>query len=236
MKKVVNIIVMIINIFFVGSAFIFSLGLIPNISLSASAMLLEFAISVIISSITMIFQIKKTDNQAEKTKIRNYWLKTLFIIYIILLFIILFLNSGYRIRANVRGEMSISIENIKQGFKETGNLIPFANIIKFFNRMANNTINTSIVVVNLGVNLILFAPMGFFIPLLFGDKIKNMKQFVILILIITISVEITQGITSRGSTDIDDVILNTIGAVIIYLIMKTKLVKNLINKILAKEE
>ena len=47
----------------------------------------------------------------------------------------------------------------------------------------------------------------------------------------TLLVEVLQFITYRGATDIDDVILNTMGAVIIYLIMKTKFAKKLLEKV-----
>ena len=92
--------------------------------------------------------------------------------------------------------------------------------------MISNDINTSIVIINFATNLLLFAPMGFFIPVLFQSKIKNIKQFVIMISILTLIVEILQFITYRGSTDIDDIILNTIGAVIMYMIMRTNLQRN----------
>ena len=84
----------------------------------------------------------------------------------------------------------------------------------------------------MGTNLLLFAPMGFFIPILFENKIKNIKQFGILMIIITIFVEIVQFITYSGGADIDDIILNTIGAIIVYMLMKTKFVKNLLKKII----
>ena len=92
--------------------------------------------------------------------------------------------------------------------------------------MISNDINTSIVITNFATNLLLFSPIGFFIPVLFQSKIKNIKQFVIMISILTLIVEILQFITYRGSTDIDDIILNTIGAVIMYMIMRTNLQRN----------
>lgn len=74
--------------------------------------------------------------------------------------------------------------------------------------------------------------MGFFISILYSDRIKNIKQFAILMIVSALIVEVLQFITFRGSTDIDDVILNTIGAVIVYLLMKTKFVKKLLKKVI----
>ena len=78
--------------------------------------------------------------------------------------------------------------------------------------------------------------MGFFIPILFKEKIKNIKQFIIMIFITTVFVEILQFITYRGSTDIDDIILNMIGAIIVYILMKTKFAKKILEKVIDIEE
>ena len=114
---------------------------------------------------------------------------------------------------------------------ETINIIPFATIIGYISGLLFEDININIVVINLATNLLLFAPMGFFIPILFDKKVKNIKQFGMVMVLITILVEILQFITYSGSTDIDDIILNTTGAIIIYMLMKTKLIKKLLNKI-----
>ena len=114
---------------------------------------------------------------------------------------------------------------------ETINIIPFATIIGYISGLLFEDININIVVINLATNLLLFAPMGFFIPILFDKKVKNIKQFGMVMVLITMLVEILQFITYSGSTDIDDIILNTTGAIIIYMLMKTKLIKKLLNKI-----
>ena len=162
----------------------------------------------------------------EKSKIRNFWLKALFIIYCLLLITILFLNNEYR----MGGFQNIS--TFSREHLETSNFIPFATIIGYVSGMVSNDINIGIVIINLVTNLLLFAPMGFFIPMLFQDKIKNTKQFLIIIIILTFLVEIIQFITYRGSTDIDDIILNTIGASIVYMLMKTRFIKKLLEKVI----
>lgn len=46
-----------------------------------------------------------------------------------------------------------------------------------------------------------------------------------MIIMLTLIVEILQFITYRGSTDIDDIILNTIGAVIVYVLIGNGMMK-----------
>ena len=222
MKKIINGTIIVLSTILIGFVMIFSL--IPNIVLNVKVTIGGFAIPTFIIIITMIVQIKKSKDIQEKSKIRNFWLKALFIIYCLLLITILFLNNEYR----MGGFQNIS--TFSREHFETSNIIPFATIIGYVSGMVSNDINTGIVIINLVTNLLLFAPMGFFIPMLFQDKIKNTKQFLIIIIILTFLVEIIQFITYRGSTDIDDIILNTIGASIVYILMKTKVVEKLLEK------
>lgn len=224
MKKIINGIVIVLSIILIG--FVMISSIIPNIVLNVKVTIGGFVIPIFIIIITMIVEIKKSKDAQEKSEIRNFWLKALFIIYCLLLITILFLNNEYR----MGGFQNINTFS-KEHF-ETSNLIPFATIIEYVIGVISNDINTSIVIINFATNLLLFAPMGFFIPVLFQSKIKNIKQFVIMIIILTLIVEILQFITYRGSTDIDDIILNTIGAVIMYMIMRTKFAKKLLKKVI----
>ena len=224
MKKIINGTIIVLSTILIGFVMIFSV--IPNIVLNVKVTIGGFAIPTFIIIITMIVQIKKSKDMQEKNKIRNFWLKALFIIYCLLLITILFLNNEYR----MGGFQNISTFS-KEHF-ETSNIIPFTTIIGYVSGMVSNDINTGIVIINLVTNLLLFAPMGFFIPMLFQDKIKNTKQFVLMMVILTLLIEVLQFITYRGSTDIDDIILNTIGAIIVYMLMKTKVVKKLLEKVI----
>lgn len=230
MKKIMNVIVMGLSIIFIGFVIIFSM--LPNIVLNVSVTIGGFAIPIVIIIITMIIEIKKAKDPKEKSKIRDFGLRTLFIIYCILLITILFLNNEYR----MNGFQGININTFSREHFETINIIPFSTIIGYIYGLLFEDVSTSIVIVNLVTNLLLFAPMGFFIPLLFKNRITNIKQFIILIIILSLFVEILQFITYSGSTDIEDIILNTIGAIIIYALMKTKLVKKILEKALNLSE
>ncbi len=225
MRRIINGIIIGISIILIGSVMIFSL--LPNTVLNIVVTLGGFAIPIFLIIITMIVEAKKSKNIQKKNQIRNFWLKILFIIDLLLLITVLFLNSEYR---RTGGFENINIFS-KEHF-ETCNIIPFATIINYISRLLSSDIKASIVIINLATNLLLFAPMGFFIPILFENRIKNIKQFGIMIIIITIFVEILQFITYSGGADVDDIILNTIGAIIVYMLMKTKFVKNLLKKMI----
>lgn len=224
MNRIINCIIIGINIVLIG--FVIICSLLPNIVLNVMVTLGGFIIPILLIITTMIVQIKKAKDIQEKSRIRNFWLKILFIIYCLLLITVLFLNNEYRMYVF----QNINIFS-KEHF-EMSNIIPFATIIDYISRLVSNQINAGIVIINFATNLLLFAPMGFFIPMLYSDRIKNIKQFAILMIIITLIVEVLQFITFRGSTDIDDIILNTVGAVIVYIIMKTRFVKKLLKKVI----
>ena len=115
------------------------------------------------------------------------------------------------------------------------NLIPFKTISGFISDMFTSLKSTSTIFYNLLGNVVCLMPFAFFIPLLF-KKIDNVKKFLLSILCITIGIELIQFISFSGSCDIDDVILNTLGAVIMYLILQIKTVKNLIRNIFLLEK
>jgi len=68
-------------------------------------------------------------------------------------------------------------------------------------------------------NLVMLLPLGIYIPLLF-PKLSGFFRVFLICLLVSISIELMQLITSVRSTDIDDVILNTSGAVVGYALYK----------------
>ncbi|WP_412886825.1 VanZ family protein [Bacillus sp. 1P06AnD] len=89
----------------------------------------------------------------------------------------------------------------------------------------------SVSLLNLTANTLLFFPFGFFLPLIW-DTCNSFKRMLFIVLIVTISVEILQFFIGR-STDIDDVILNTFGAIMgygIYSLLKWFIAKTSFNR------
>jgi glycopeptide antibiotics resistance protein len=68
-------------------------------------------------------------------------------------------------------------------------------------------------------NVVMLLPLGLFIPLNFS-KIRKFLPVVSLCFLTSVLIELMQLITSYRSTDVDDVILNTTGACIGFLIYK----------------
>lgn len=70
-------------------------------------------------------------------------------------------------------------------------------------------------IINLGGNVLLFLPLGFYPPRLF-PKLQQLWKTIAFVAPIIIAVEVTQVLTMRGNCDIDDLLLNLIGTAIGY--------------------
>ena len=152
---------------------------------------------------------------------------TLFIIYCLVSIYVLFFRESSRDILEARNIGYLS----KEHFELYSNLIPFHSIQQYLKGLANRNINIDIVIVNLVGNILWFAPMGLFIPILFGKRIRSFWAFLLTMTIILALVEILQFLTLRGSMDIDDIILNLVGACAFYCLTKIPIVKKLIKTI-----
>ena len=130
----------------------------------------------------------------------------LFLVYIGIASILLFFSSY---RKTVRYGENASFTEY--------NLIPFDTIMRYIN--ATGSINTSIVVTNLAGNILAFMPLGFFLPLLFKRYMKFWKTTLIVV-VSTLTVECLQYFFRVGSFDVDDLILNTVGGILGFVVFK----------------
>ena len=69
------------------------------------------------------------------------------------------------------------------------------------------------------LNILLFVPFGFLLPMI-HTRFRNPILTVVTGCIFSCFIEITQYITGRGLTEVDDVITNTIGAAVGVVIYK----------------
>ena len=95
-------------------------------------------------------------------------------------------------------------------------LIPVKTVHKMISIAFSQEFSTNariLAALNLGGNLMMLAPCGFLVPLSF-PKMKHISYFLPCILLFILIIEAIQLFTLRGSFDIDDVILNTIGAIV----------------------
>jgi glycopeptide antibiotics resistance protein len=107
------------------------------------------------------------------------------------------------------------------------NITPFAAVSELIGRLIEGTINADIVVRNIGVNILLFVPMGAFLPVLF-KKLRKFRWVILVCFSATVAAELIQFIFILGSFDVDDIILNTAGAAAGYGIVNIPVLKKLL--------
>lgn len=164
----------------------------------------------------------------KNNKPMKFYLYFIFVLYLITLIKLTLFDRDYgRVGLNFS---NWDKENI-QVYLRNNNLIPFKTIIEYIVRQDR------VALINLFGNIIAFAPMGLFLPLLF-KKQKKTIFFILTNIIIILIIEILQFLSFRGSFDIDDLILNIGGALIVYGLYKIKKINKLINKVflIKKEE
>lgn len=96
------------------------------------------------------------------------------------------------------------------------NLMPFQTIGRYVRLLdSSRDYLVRLAVINLFGNVIMFIPLGFFLPLV-AAKLRRLWKVILATAVIITLVEITQLLTLVGSCDIDDLILNILGAAMGY--------------------
>lgn len=113
------------------------------------------------------------------------------------------------------------------------NFIPFKTILGYLSDIVSNNMSTG-PVLNLLGNLMICFPLGVYLTV-FLKKKSNFKFILISSTFIIFILEFIQIILKRGHFDIDDLILNVMGACLGYLILQNKYIINIIKYIFGKD-
>ena len=97
------------------------------------------------------------------------------------------------------------------------NVVPIKETINTFMQSETGMRNS---LRNLIGNILVFMPLGFFIPLLF-DKFNNLKKVLKVGCLSSLAIELSQLFVGSNVCDIDDVIYNTLGALAGFICYKT---------------
>lgn len=96
------------------------------------------------------------------------------------------------------------------------NLIPFNTIIRYFKYFHLFTFSNWFL--NIFGNIIIFIPFGIILPII-RPYFNKLWKVLIITLIVTMAVEVIQHLTLVGELDVDDIILNTAGATMGYILL-----------------
>ena len=125
----------------------------------------------------------------------------LFLIYFVVLFYFLFFS-----------------EKMGRTYSERAyhyNLVPLKEIARFVKYW--RVLGMKAVLLNILGNVAAFLPFGFFLPII-SPRFGKWYLMLILSFLLTLSIETIQLVFKVGSFDVDDMLLNTLGGVIGYIV------------------
>jgi len=145
---------------------------------------------------------------------KTRWERIEQILFVLYLLLMLWLLFGQRAGAIVWDEYA-------QSLKENCNLIPFRTIESYLRLVASAS---SLALrrhafINLAGNVIMFLPLGFFLPALWSSQ-RRLPTLLLTVTVVIVCVEILQLVSLLGSADVDDLILNLLGAAFGWLIFR----------------
>ena len=137
----------------------------------------------------------------------------IFFVYFLFLLLLTIFKGG---RIEFRNQFN-SFMYREHGLLGIINIVPIKETINTFMHSETGMRNS---LRNLIGNILVFMPLGFFIPLLF-DKFNNLKKVLKVGCLSSLAIELSQLFVGSNVCDIDDVIYNTLGALAGFICYKT---------------
>lgn len=134
---------------------------------------------------------------------RHGFLRFGFFLYSVLMLWLLF---GQRFGENIAG-------TYEQALAANLNLIPFATVRLYIDLLTGgySAYLVQHAFINLAGNVLMFVPLGIFLPGIW-QKMRKFFLFLLCVIGMILAVELVQLVTLLGSCDVDDLILNLVGA------------------------
>lgn len=123
-----------------------------------------------------------------------------------------------------RNAMYLADEDFMTFAKLTINIVPFEFVENFIYQYQLGIISTFILVREIIGNFVLLMPLSILLPII-NKRFLQTKEMVITVCLVSITIELTQLFTRRGICNIDDLLLNTCGALLCYGVVKKVLKK-----------
>ncbi|UUZ82038.1 VanZ family protein [Paenibacillus sp. P26] len=133
----------------------------------------------------------------EREIIKTVFLYGVFLCYVLFLFKLLLLS-----RVSL-----LDLLNSQRTLERSINLIPFYSIKEYI--FSDSATIKNFAFANVVGNIAIFIPLGTYLSLFKNDK--RVKTNLLFIFIVSLFIEIIQGLLGIGAADIDDIILNGLG-------------------------
>ena len=139
----------------------------------------------------------------KRTRYVNIIGRILFVLYMALALYVMFFSE------------SLDREIISKDYRY--NLVIGSEIRRFWNM--RHSYGWNVTLLNLAGNILCFVPFGFLLPTLsYKRGYKNGVTVTLLAAVFSILIETAQVVARVGAFDVDDILLNTLGAILGYII------------------
>ena len=149
-------------------------------------------------------------NSRQRSVFLTLWCVYLFLLIYILLMYQRQLDFSWWVYGGWSTLMSWMAERI--------NLIPFRTISRYLLTM-NYATGMRSVLINIGGHMVLFSPLGFFLPRL-RPWFQSWLIFSVSVLGLITVLEFLQLVSMSGSFDVDDILLNVFGALLGFIFLR----------------
>lgn len=170
-------------------------------------------------------------NEKKAYKFMRKFLLLLFVFYIMILVDFTLIDDKFG--RDIFKVFSWESSAYSDYLKSRTNFIPFATVRLFINGYINSHLGLWDTVINLAGNFLIFMPLPFFLRI-FRKKRLTAARMLAAVVLTVVSVEALQFIFLTGSCDIDDLILNTSGAMLSYYLITRKRVGLGLNRLTFK--
>lgn len=186
---------------------------------------LLFALAVCVPLVTGVFLLSGSlDKDAHRRRAVRAALHVLFAFYCAALFGALIVSRvDYVSFAQTRAEYW-------KKFDLMTNFIPLETVRLYLNAIKYNYIGMEIPLSNLVGNAMLFMPLSVFLPCLFRPM-QKFWLFALTVTLVFVAVEALQLALACGSCDVDDVLLNLVGAMIVFGLLKIPVIQRLMKRL-----
>jgi glycopeptide antibiotics resistance protein len=143
-------------------------------------------------------------NQPIKNKLLKICVSLLFVVHILIVIKLVLLKDTDSLKSHFTENYNIDLLH-KNG--RQGNYIPFYTV-KYY---VTGTDLQKYTKENLVGNVLLFFPFGILLPVLF-NSVNGYQKLIFITLLMSLGLELIQLVTALGTFDVDDIILNVLGA------------------------
>ena len=143
--------------------------------------------------------------------VQRFWIKLFFAGYILFVIkVIIFKYPLAELRAIADAwQRSVILEGLG-----TANFVPFRTIKMYIDYAYK--LNS---VENLAGNLLVFVPLGFLLPLL-AEELRKFSEMFLNVFTFVLGIEVFQLFSAFGAFDVDDILLNCLGAMLGFVCFK----------------